>query len=237
MAIEFWTPHAGMSQIVFTGHVEFRDVKTPAPSKDEWGLDVLERTVRGPGKYFEAYGAALKQGDVYGQHFYLQSWRPIEHAIFPGWQLTYKGVRAGALPTALPVTSFSELVSTVEANDLEVTYQGKTIISASKEVKYIAPTTTYRYISRGRPTTPRYGAVDTNQPIQNIDSRTVVTLLDDSVTPPVTSTMTLTGAAPAAVATALAGSPVVFVIGPTFEPILGTPYYECQEVVQMKYPG
>lgn len=49
MSFELWTPAPDMSPIAFTGHIEFRDVVIPIAGKDEWGVDVLTRTVRGAG--------------------------------------------------------------------------------------------------------------------------------------------------------------------------------------------
>lgn len=239
MSVELWTPDAGMSQIVFTGKLEFRDMFQPSPSKDEWGVDTLERVVRGPASRYEAFYRALRQGQVCNadipgaNYFFLQTWQPINHPIFPGVAMTYKGLIDNVVPPDTSYTVRNELMSTISADGLSITAGDKTIVSGSNEIKYISPTTIWRYISRGEPTVQKYGAPGSVRGalgIENLGNR-IVGNTDEGDTIPYTQ-----GTAPAALATALFGTPYVFVIGPSFTPIIGTPFFECEEICQMKYP-
>ncbi len=224
-----WTAPGSNAPLLFSGRLQFEDVTTPVSGKDEWGLDTLERTVRGPIFMFEDYAAALRQGAIF-KGYYLQSWRPIEHPFAPGFSLTYKGVQAG-IPDPFPNNSRCEILSSISAEKLSISHAGKRIISATREIKYISPQTNYRYISESEPQATKYGAVrgiKTNE-VQVIDSR-IIASYDDGTTQP------FVGIAPAALATALFVTPSVFVIGPSATKVFGTPYWECEEVCQLRFP-
>lgn len=233
MAFALWTPVPGMTPIHYSGHLEFRDIVIPVPNKDEWGVDTLERRVQGPGHLYANFEKNLKQGQIYqfsGDSYYLQTWRQIDSKVFPGFMLSYKGFRNGVIPDPLPTTSRSELCSSVTAGDLSVTFAGKKIVGATQEIKYIAPTTIWRYLTKTEPTVAVFNTVRGSQGLSVLDSRITITYNDGT-------TSILAGNAPAGVVSALSVSPVTFVIGPAFNPIVGTPYFEAQEVVQIKFPG
>lgn len=234
MSMELWTPRAGMSAIAFEGHLEFRDMFIPTPAKDEWGADTLERLVQGPASRFEDYGSKLKQGQVYdgNKFFFLQTWRAIDHKCFPGYALSYKGFIDDKLPDPIPSTSRSELMSSISAIDLDITDGGRTITSGVAEMKYIAPTTIWRYISRGEPDKKRFGGPGSVRGVMGIENlSTLITAnYDDG------SSAQFAGNAPAGLATALFATPFIFTIGPSFSPIWGTPFFECDEICQYKYP-
>lgn len=240
--MELWTPTPGMSPIAFEGALEFRDMFIPAPGKDEWGVDTLDRVVRGPASRFEQFLATLEKGMVCdarvtnARYFYLQTWKPIDHHCFPGVSLSYKGFIGDAIPDDLPSTTRSELVSSVSASNLSITTGSedneRTIIGGTRDIKYISPTTVWRYISRGEPTKKKYGnagSVRGALGIENLGSRIVANYEDGG-------SESFGGNAPAGLVTALFVSPYIFVIGPSFQPIQGTPFYECEEVCQLKYP-
>jgi hypothetical protein len=232
MSQVLWTPALGMAPIAYQGHIEMRDMHIPVPGKDEWGMDTLTRTVRGPASLQEQFIRSLRQGTAFrfaNSVFYLQTWAPQDHPIFPGASMSYKGLTNG-IPGPIPSNSRTELVGSITATDLSVTYHGKTIVSAQKEVKYIAPQTTYRYISKREPQKPSFSGVRGGSDVQVLDSRITATFSDGT-------TQVFAGGAPAAVATALAGSAVVFVVGPNATPIVGTPYWEAEETCMLKYPG
>lgn len=236
MSLEIWQPSSGMSSISFTGKLEFRDIVIPAPGKDEWGADTLDRVVQGPASRFDKFIDGLKQGQVFkdenGNRFFLQTWRPIEHHVFPGAYLSYKGLINDALPDPLPSTTVNETVSTLTASGLDITVGGeeneRIIIGGTREIKYISPTTVWRYITREEPKVRKFNSVRGGSIVDR--GSVIFAQYDDG------GSERYVGSAPAALATALFAQPYVDTIGPSFDPIIGTPFFECMEVCQLRYP-
>lgn len=226
MSSAIWTAPGSNVPLAFHGRLQFEDITQPVTGKDEWGLDTLERTLKGPAHLFRACSEALRQGAEYRGYF-LQSWRPIDHPYAPGFSLTYKGCQNG-IPNPLIAIGRCELMSSINATNLYVTYHGKVIVEATREIKYIAPHASYRYITDREPSGPRYSSARVSG-VQVIDSRTYITFDDGT-------SQVLVGAAPAAVATALFATPVVFVTGPSAVQVFGTPFWECEDQVVLRYP-
>lgn len=212
--------------LVYLGSKDHDDVITPAAGVDDWGIDTLERQVRGSPAWFRQYHP--KRGDVY-ESFFLQSWKPITDRIFPGYSLSYKGCPSG-LPDPLIVNTQCEICSNIPADNLSVTVAstGKVIVSAVKELKYIAPQTIYRYITDKEPDGPKYNTVRGS--LLQLVSSVVFVTFDDG------TSQVLTGNIPGAVTTALHVNPEIFVIGPTAARVFGTPYWECEDQVSLRYP-
>lgn len=222
-------------KLIYTGAVTgVHEVELPQIDKNEWGIDTLKRTLSGTAPNVITAQAALAQGATYsfgGITFYLQTWGQDNDPIFPRLILNYKGLRGG-IPDPFPVTSQSEMMSSINADGLSVSYAGKTIVSATQEVKYVAGQTTWRYIASSIPTAPIYGTVELSTFVI-LDSRITIALEDVDGNQ---STQVLVGAAPAGVTSALTRTPTEYVIGPNFSPIFGTPYYECEDQVQLRLP-
>lgn len=240
MSSHIWLATGSNVPLLFSGRLRFEDMYDAVTGKDEWGMDTLERTMRGPVYLLETFLGGLRQGDVY-RGYYLQTWEPDHHPYAPSVTLRYKGLSRG-IPEPLHFNSRPTLTGTVSAGDLHVTVTtggtsgtGGVIVSAIKEVQYIAPQTVWRYISKTEPEAAKYGVVrgvkaTGEGALQILDSRIDVTFDDGYV-------QTMTGNAPAAVVTALATRPSNFVVGPDASPVVGTPYWEAVETVQFRYPG
>lgn len=229
MSVVTYSP-AGLVPISYIGINAAHDQHIPVAGKDEWGMDTLFRTVRMSKAAFATYLAALDQGDIYtfdSHNFYLQTWQPFDGGAFPGVTLNYKGLTKG-LPDPLESDDRVELVSSV-SDEVETTYNEKDVVGASKTVRYVAPQTTYRYITSSRPTTPTHSTTNSAN-IEYLDSKVTLTFSDGS-------TQVVAGSVPSAVISALAGSPEEFVIGPIVEPVPGTIYFECVDVVRYQLPS
>lgn len=232
MATRLYTAPDGTKLAYYShGTLAAFDRHTPIPGKDEWGMDTLQRTMYVPAPILDTWFGARRQGEVFtylGVQYFLQTFQPSPTPPDTEFSMLYKGLSRG-LPNPLPANDRVELVSTLSADDLSVSYQGKTITSASSQVRYDAPQTTWRYIANSMPTTPRNLGVK-GSGLQVLSEETTLSFDDGT-------TQVLAGSAPAAVSTALFRTPVIFNIGPSAVPIIGTPYWEAVELAQLKYPG
>lgn len=227
MSTTIWRAPGSNVSLVFNGRLRFEDIATPVPSKNEWGVDILERTLRGPVYLLDAFCRSLRQGQQYAG-FHLQSWQPSIHPYAPTVTLLYKGL-IGGIPDPLISNARVEVCGSIQANGISVTVGSRVFVSATKEVKYITPHTTYRYISTSEPLAARYRKAR-GAPITVTDSRITATDSEGS-------TAVFTGGAPAGIATALFGNPFDFVIGPMSSRIFGTPYWECEDQVELRFAG
>lgn len=212
---------------------DLQETNLSTPSKDEWGMDTLTQQIRGSIPAF--LGVTPVQGNTYtygAATFYLQTWQPIDHPVFPGYSLIYKGLIGGDLPDPLISSQRVEMLSTVTADGLSISYGGGTIISGAKEVKYETDQTVYRYITSSEPSAPTYTA-SIGPGIIIKDSRITASWEDADGN---ISTITFTGNAPAGLVTALTATPSDVVSGPNWETVVGSPYYECVDVVRLEYP-
>lgn len=240
--IDVWIPAPDMSPIEFQGHCEFRDIIIPIPGKDEWGVDTLQRTVQGPASRIAQFNKTLKQGATYkdanGNTFFLQTWQPIEHKCFPGAHISYKGLINDALPDPIPSTTNDEKISIITAGNLQITMGSeedgteRIIIGGTREIKYVSTTTIWRYVSRGEPKGRKFENVRGNvrQPMLITRGSVIYAEYEDG------GSQRYVGSAPAALATALFVTPYVETTGPSFFPIIGTPFYECEEICAYRYP-
>lgn len=105
--------------IKYIGNCEFEDCCEPFGTKNEWGIDLLQRKVKGRADKLRAFMAGLKQGDSINltgyQGFYLQTWNSDDNPVFPTVLMTYKGLLSGTLPTPHTTKSTSERSGNVSA--------------------------------------------------------------------------------------------------------------------------
>lgn len=124
----------------FIGNCDFEDACQPFGSKDEWGLDILQRAIRGRADRLKSYMDDLRQGQTVLSHpgFHLQTWYADDNPVFPTVQLTYKGLLSGTLPEPFVVESTSERSGTITAtvNGDERTY----------DFSYLSQEKTYRFV-------------------------------------------------------------------------------------------
>jgi hypothetical protein len=216
--------------ILYRGDSSIDDICLPIKGKNEWGVDTLVRTVRGARPLGPAYLAALTQGDVY-QGYYLQTWTADENPIWATITLNYKGLLYG---TPLPLVSNSIVPSSGgKSASYESENSGKGRVyrkdnkgadvyttGAQNEFGYDCPQTVYRYIALGQPSGPAHDALGFSASPRILNARTTTA---DGASYGLSIPFALSSLAPAA---------IVRSVGFTSNPIVGTPYFECEDVVR-----
>lgn len=200
--------------ITYKGNVTFDDAMEPRAGKSDWGMDTLTRRMKGASTLLAAYLATLVQGDTYAYNshtYYLQTWEPDDDSVFATVTLSYKGLNAG-IPAASAVDETTIQTTSISTDSPE---------KATRDIEFYSPQTTWRYINSGRPAFASYGSIANGRTASII--RSVITDKDGKRYP---------GNAPAGLVSALFVSASNRVTGPHCEPIYGTPYFECQDVVQ-----
>lgn len=225
--------------IIYVGSSIFTDVENPAPSKNDWGIDIIHRRMRGPSTVLADYIATLSQGQTYGG-FYLQTWEPEDRPPYAYVVLIYKGLRSG-IPAPASFNSIVQQTGSTSADfssqngGLGYQYGVESIsgaivplyaLSAVREFAYYAPQTVWRYIYNGTPSGAVYGSMGFSASPSVIRSRITT---DDG--------HSFGGNAPTGLVSALAASPFISIIAHASSPIYGTPYRECEDVVQYGYPS
>ena len=222
---EEYTP-PGMSPVSFWGNGQsavddFRDMFVPKPEKNEWGVDVIERQIKGPLPGFEKFYNALGQGGRYvdnGVTYYVQTYKPTDDKIFPGASIQLKGLSKG-VPNQLVSGGQVELSGTLSVSSPQ---------KATRSLRYMSWKTVYRYILNSKPSGPSNSKIDVN--IDPSKSIIFSEILDENGKP-------YYGNAPAALVTAL--TPVGFddiATLDSYNRIIGTPYFECQDTVTRFLP-
>lgn len=229
----------------------FLDVFTPAKGKNEWGVDTLTRKMTGARSLLDAFLATLAQGQVHAGYF-LQTWDSDEKPDVATVTLHYKGLRNG---TPAPII-LSEVVSAVGQTSADYSDEGtpagigrlyrqdvyatagetpgipgsvgtsieffrnRYAVSATAEFTYSAVQTQYRYISIGKPNGPTYNVVDI--PFSPAMDRVRIVLSDG----------TTYGGESMLATFDLVPETDERVISFRSSPIIGTPYWECEDVVR-----
>jgi hypothetical protein len=236
--------------LALLGNCGFADAFEPAKSKNEWGIDVLTRKMIGARALLDAFLITLKQGRVF-QGYFLQTWEPDENPQVCTVTLTYKGLLTGGTPvptiqTQITAASGSASVSFATENqgigrayqtiplytqptqfDNNGQVQTSEVIArrnvyttgANVEFTYDAVQTVYRYITRGRPAAPRYSVVD-SEFIPTVKAARGITADGTSFGKEQGIFLTF--------------QIVVLenVIGFNSSPVIGSPFYECEDVVR-----
>lgn len=241
------------------GDVTFRDKHPAVPGKSEFGMDTLVRHVEGfvgeDGENLQAFIESLNQGDTYefgNVPFYLQTWTPDDETPVCTVTLNYKGLTPGGTPetdkqrefvTAKGVVSksFSELnlgkgipyttravyrsfyeMPTGGQDDLVVGHQSVYTVSARMEFTYIAPQVTFRYISEGEPVAARHDSVGFDYTLI-IDDGAVIVTGDGAIL-----------GRDFAQFFGLSPVPVNRVISFSAKNVIGSPFWECQDVLRLE---
>lgn len=218
MAVLLWTPPGMGTTISYTADnfsvlLIFRDVACPAATKNEWGMDVLTREIRGPGALYDDFSQTLAQGQSFrfaNQTYYLQTWQPIEDKIFPGYRLSYKGCFSG-IPR--PFASGRTIQQT-----LKITCSSPQ--NASRDITYLTRESYIKYITTSRPSGPSYSSLDAAYAPVIIKS--VIT--DENGKP-------YFGSAPSDLVTALTVAGTTNTSVTETNPVFGTPYFENMDTV------
>lgn len=198
-------------RVFFQGNVRFEEQGEPVPGKSEWGVDTLTRKFRGAAFLLAAYIATLRQGAAFNG-FYLQTWGADDDPTFPVVTLNYKGLLNG-IPDPHPVNDTVELSGSVSTDTPE---------KASRDFSYTADQTSWKYISVGR-TGSRFSEVQGGDPIIR---QSIITDKDGKRYP---------GNAPVGLVTALTVGVGNELVSHREERIIGTPWYENEDVVQRRF--
>lgn len=239
--------------LALLGDCTFENACDPVKGKTEWGVDTLARKMMGARSLLSAFIATLAQGQVY-QGYFLQSWESDDNPDVATITLNYKGLLTGGTPTPKAITDIVSAVgqvtkdfsTEVDTNGIQGRLYRKDLLwsvsqplldtnifgvvgkgfrdryaqFARMDFTYEACQTTYRYIHIGKPNGPRYAFPDIEFG-PTID-RARITLNDGTVLP-------------------RENWETFFELFPTTldrlvsfqsEPIVGSPFYECMDVVR-----
>lgn len=231
------------------GRTTFEDASIPVPGKSEFGMDTLVREVEGyvgeNGENLIAYIASLNQGDTYlfgDTVFYLQTWSPGNSTPVASVTLNYKGLKPGGTPepdietqivaatggTSADFSAFNDGIGVAYRKEPFGDPESPTLIniyttSATLEFTYNAAQSTYSYITTGKPSGPRFEHIDIEYTPVIKTGRTRVA-----------NGEVFGFEGPIAVGPAVQPVPRETVIGFTSKHVIGSPFWECQDVVRME---
>jgi hypothetical protein len=246
--------------ILTTGNAVFDDICAPASGKSEFGMDTLTRKMMGDRSQLAEFLAGLHQGDVLvynGADFYLQTWQPDESTPWATVTLLYKGLLAG-FPGNDIQTEFVSSAGSVSADyqlenlgkgrvyrslvlwkysynipaeggeqtDVSVGKRDVYATGATMEFTYIACQSTYRYIVEDKPNGPAHSTIDVE--FEPVIKRARI-IVSDGV---------LYGLARADFFS-LTTEQLDIIVSFTSKHVIGSPYYECTDVVrrELVQPG
>lgn len=241
--------------IATLGRTGFEDSTIPVPGKSEFGMDTLTRKMVGVVSGLEAYVASLNQGATYvfnGVVFYLQSWMSDDATPIASVTLSYKGLKTDGTPIPDIQTDIASAVgritkSYLHANGgLGITLRNRVLwrygitnpvsgvvedeivatrpvytVSATAEFLYHAVESRYRYIRTGRPSAPEYDAVESSY-VPEVEEARITT--SDGATYAKSDMSSLD----------LLPEPHTRVVSWSNKNVIGSPYFECEEVVRLE---
>jgi hypothetical protein len=234
--------------ILLIGVADFDDICLPAAGKNEWGVDTLVRKMKGARSLLSDFLSSLSQGDTYGS-YYLQTWEPDDDPVLATVTLTYKGLFDGIpeedVQTEIQAAAGSCSKNYLRENDgkgrvyatgvlaqfgpvapgpgeygttVKWTYT-KYATAANMDFTYDAVQSTYRYITASKPSGPSHTTIDIS--LTPVVKRVRIT----------TDTGAIYGLDMAGFFD-LAPVEILTVVGFSSKHIIGTPYYECVDVVR-----
>lgn len=191
------------------GRTTFEDASIPVPGKSEFGMDTLTRKMTGYVGDLVAFIASLHQGDTFnfnGILFYLQTWNPDDATPVSTVTLGYKGLASGGTPTPDVQTeivsatgstssSFSDenaglgrayrqdllwtLTNAIPSDSLDSGIVGtgkrtRYTTGATMQFTYAAVQSRYRYVRVGKPNGPIYTNIDIPAPPILLDQVRIV---------------------------------------------------------------
>jgi hypothetical protein len=158
--------------ITFVGNCDIEEVPGASLGIDAYGLDTLTRKYKGRvdrlAAFLKANRRDRKRPDATYQGLTFASMNFTESGPWAEGEMTFKGTHDGSMPDPLPpTTSLSPETVTLSQYDGAESADFPTV-----EITYLAPVTTWRYVTRKRPTVPqRRGQLAGSQEIQYISRR------------------------------------------------------------------
>lgn len=223
--------------IIYKGVTAFT-LQTEEPTSEHYGCPTITQTYKGAAPQFDAF------------------WKSVETGIplAGGYIVKRNGANRGMYPEisisiALPPDFLAYRLS--KSRLQQTSSKGRTVVNSSilrgyldveaqRTISFIAPQAVYSYFSSTRPLGPRFTSpVETSAPIllKSVIYAKGGTIDENYTGSAKRSEATYYGNAPIALATALAMPAVGLITGHTSDPIPGTPWYECQDVISYVYRG
>lgn len=206
-----------MADVTYIGETDFVDQSTRAPNKNEYGMDVLIRRMKGAAPRLVEFVGGLRQGQTHavgGATFYLQSWSVDENPIYPTVTMVYKGLIAG-IPDPIGEDSYGLRTASMSTDSPE---------KASRDIQYYAFQTTWRYVRNYRPISAQIG--NTSAMISPRIIYSVITDKDGKRYP---------GNAPIGLVGALTPPSGNRLVSMNVTPVVGSPFFECEETIENAY--
>lgn len=222
--------------IIYIGDASYQEIAKPAIGKTDWGLDTLTRNVAGRRDELQTFVGSLVQGAAAPAPyaiFKLQTWDVDESdPIWGRVQLNYKGVQGGTLPPDKPYNEIIETSGTSSHHwDPPYDYGGEFFaVSAVLDFTYYAGQTTWRYVRTSDPGASIHTALATTFLYSVKRSRITVSNEDGSTT-------VFGSSAPVGIVSAVTPALVVGAVGYRSSPILGTGFFELEDVVRAELVG
>ena len=217
--------------IIYLGNAAYDDLVKPVVGKTDWGVDTLVRILAGRRDQFQTFIGTLAQGQAapapYAA-FKLQTWEPDDSdPIWGKVTLNYKGLVGGELP---PTEAYNEIIETSGSSsaqfDPPYDYGGDFFaVSAVMDFTYYAGQTTWRYVSTTSPSGPSHTLLGLGFIYQYKKIRYTVSNEDGSTT-------YFGNSAPVGIVSACTPTLAVGAVGFRSSPVLGTNFFECEDVVR-----
>ncbi len=220
--------------IIYRGVSDFT-LQSEEPARPYFELPTLAQVWKGASTKYAAFVAAHKEGSAFAGGYIIEA-RGRDQGMYPEVYLTI------ALPPnfqAYTVASSKANQTSSKGRTVATTQviEGATAVEAQAKMSFIAHQTVYSYFASQFPTGPRFSnPVEKGTPI--LQGRIITaTVAEGKAVEGEPSTKTYYGNAPAPLSSALSMPAAGRIIGPDAQPIPGTPWYKCQDVVSWGFWG
>lgn len=213
----------------FLGRFEFSQCSAHRPTKNAYGLDVMQIDFRGAVFNLAKFLATLSQGKRYdheGRVWYLQTWEVDDNNLWPTVSLNCIGFATGKTPEPKPDNSFVNQTVTItgQVTEIDPLTSDPVIVSLTRTMSFRCMQTSWSYINEGQIKGPRIGRTEfVWNPLVLSSVITANSTLGN---------FTYSGAnAPATYVTATFPAIVDFILDLSQSKVFGTPFYEVNEVI------
>lgn len=212
--------------ITYQGVTAFT-LQSEEPAAEHYGLPTVTQTYKGAAYLFDAFWASVATGTPRSGG-YITNRSGANKGIYPEISITialppnfndYKLSRSRMQQTASKGATITN--SSIIPDETE--------IECNRTVSFISPQAVYSYYASSRPDGPRFTSpLESQAPLM---LRSIITATAGG------KSRTYYGNAPSALVSALAMPQVGIITGHTSDPIPGTPWYQCQDVISYVYRG